>query len=320
MRIFSVLLLCLSAIATTATAQTFPDKSRALRFIVPFGAGSSVDMMARAYAKVLADTDGVNVVVENKPGAETVMGVQQLLAGPRDGYSLMLTSSSTVTLNPVMTPHLSYEVSRDLIPLTGLGKVVVVMNLGPSTSFKTAREFIAAAKANPGKYTCGSASANSRLSCELLQSLAQIKLVNVPYKATAAGLTALAGGEIDMMFADPGSSTPLWQTGRIRGLAQSGSVRTPTLPQIPTLREEGVADYEVVAWFASYYPAGTPPHAVAAMRQIMLKATKTKTITDTLSGMGLEPMLLVGDELAALNRKEIDMWTKVIREANIKFN
>lgn len=320
LRIVRSILLGLAFVATAASAQTYPDKSKVFKFILPFGAGSSVDMLARAYVKVLAETEGLNVVVENKAGAETVLGVQSLLAAPKDGYSMMLTTSSTMTLNPVMTPNLPYDVFKDLTPLVGVGKVVVALNLGTSTPFKTAREFIAAAKSNPGKYTCGSASANSRLSCELLQSQAGIKLVNVPYKATAAGLTALAAGEIDMMFADPGSSTPLWQSGRIRAVAQSGVTRTPGLPQVPTLREEGVPDYEVVAWFASYMASGTPPQTVEAMRQVLIRASRTKAIADTLVSLGLEPMPLVGDDLTKLNRKEIDLWSKVIREANIKFN
>lgn len=320
MRILRPFLLVLAFIATAASAQTYPDKAKVFKLIVPFGAGSSGDQLARTYAKVLADNEGFNVIVENKAGAESVLGVQALLASAKDGYSMMLTSSSTMTLNPVMMPNLPYDGFRDLTPLVGVGKVIVVMNLGPSTPFKTGREFIAAAKANPGKYTCGSASANARLSCELLQSVAGIKLVNVPYKATAAGLTGLAGGEIDMMFADPGSSKPLWQSGRIRAIAQSGATRTPTLPEVPTLREEGVADYEVVAWFASYFPAGTPAQAVTTMRQILQKAATTKAITDTLTSMGLEPMPLVGDELTKFNRMEIDKWSKLIREANIRLN
>ena len=320
MRILPSILLATAFLAPTGvSAQTYPDNAKVVKIIVPFGTGSSVDMLARAYSKVLSETEGINVIVDNKAGAETVVGVQALLASPKDGYTMLLTTSSTMTLNPVMTPNLPYDVFRDLTPLVGVGKVVVAMNLGPSTTFKTAREFIAAAKASPGKYSCGSASANSRLSCELLQSQAGIKLLNVPYKATAMGLTALAGGEIDMMFADPGSATPLWQGGRIRAVAQSGVTRTPTLPQVPTLREEGLPDYEVVAWFASYFPAGTPAPAVTAMRQILRKATQSKLITDTVTGMGLEPMPLVGDELTKLNRNEIDKWTKVIREANIKF-
>ncbi len=202
--------------------------------------------------------------------------------------------------------------------MNGIGTVIVVMNLGPSTTFKTAREFIAAAKAQPGKYTCGSATANARLSCELLQNQAGIKLVNVPYKATAAGITALASGEIDMMFADPGSSAAQWQSGRIRGLAQSGPTRTKSLPNIPTLREEGVSAYEVVAWFAMYFPANVPRETTVAMRDLLKRAAHTKLVEDTLAKASLEPMSLVGDELTALNRKEVAMWTKVVRAANIK--
>ena len=161
MHILHTLILGTALIASSAFAQTYPDTSKTVKIIVPFGAGSSGDILARVYSKVLAETAGLNVIVDNKAGAETVIGVQSLLSSAKDGYSMLLTTSSTMTLNPIMTPNLPYDVFRDLTPLVGVGKVVVAMNLGPSTNFKTAREFIAAAKASPSKYSCGSASANS---------------------------------------------------------------------------------------------------------------------------------------------------------------
>ncbi|HSV79394.1 MAG TPA: tripartite tricarboxylate transporter substrate binding protein [Ramlibacter sp.] len=320
MRILRYLILGLSLVTATAWSQGYPDKSRPIRIIVPSGAASSSDLLARAYGKAMAEVAGLNVIVENKPGAETVLGVQALLAAPPDGYTMMLSSSSTQTLNVVMIPNLPYDPFRDFAPLVGVGTVATVMSLGPSTPAKTAREFIAAARANPGKLTCASATANARLSCELLQSLARIKLLNVPYKTTAAAVTAVAAGEADMVFADPSSSAAQWQTGRLRPVAGSGARRIPGLPNVPPLREEGVAEYDVTAWFATYFPAKTPPEVVATMRDILQKANKTKLMADTLAGFSMEPLNLVGDQLTALNRREVDMWAKVVKAANLKPN
>lgn len=306
------------ALATAAQAQTYPDKGRPIRIIVPSGAASVVDLLARAYAKALTDTSGLNVVVENKPGAELVIGVQAFMASAPDGYTLMLTSSSSQTLNPVMIPNLPYDPLKDMVPVTGVSKGGLVMNMGASTSFKTAREFVAAARAHPGKYTCASASTTTRLACELLQATAGIKLLNVPYKATAAAVTAVSGGEADVIFVDAGSARAQWQSGRLRGVAVTQTTRMSTLPLLPTLREEGLQDFDLTAWYAAYVPLRTPPDTVATLRDAFRKAAATKAIAETLSNFSMEPLDLVGDDLTALNRSEIEMWTRIVRAQSIR--
>jgi tripartite-type tricarboxylate transporter receptor subunit TctC len=310
--------LFLALLAAGAKAQSFPDPSKPIRIIVPAGAASVTDLLARAYAKAITETSSVNVVVENKAGAEMVIGVQAFMGSPPDGYTLMFTTSSSQVLNPVMLPNLPYDPLKSMVPLHGLGRSGLVMNLGPSTPFQTPREFIAAAKANPGKYTCASASTTTRLGCELLAATAGIKLLNVPYKATAAGLTAVSSGEVDVMFVDAGSARALWQTGRLRGVGVTQTTRMPTLPNLPTLREEGAADYELTAWYGAYAPLGTPPDVVATLRNILRKAGSTKAIADTLTSFSSEPLDLVGDDLAAMNRREIEKWGKFVREQGIK--
>jgi tripartite-type tricarboxylate transporter receptor subunit TctC len=317
-RIFRWLLLGLAFAAATAQAQTYPDSSKVVRIIVASGVASASDLLARTYAKAITEVSGLNVIVDNKPGAETVIGVQALLASPPDGYTMMLVSSSTVTLNVIMLPNLPYDPFKDLVPLTGVAKAQLAMNLGAKTTFKTARDFIAAAKANPGKYTCASATTTTRLACELLQTTAGIEMLLVPYKATAAGVMALASGEADVMFADPSSVSSQWQTGRVRPVAVTGAARLPSLPNIPTLREQGVPEYELSAWFATYFPAGTPPQIAAAMREILRKASKTKLMADSLNTFAMESLELAGEQLTYMNRREVDMWTKVLKQANTK--
>jgi tripartite-type tricarboxylate transporter receptor subunit TctC len=307
----------LASLGGTAMAQSYPDKSKPLRIVLPQGPGSASDVVTRALAKAITDVSGINVVVEYKPGAETVIGIQAMLTAPADGYTMTMVSSSTPVLNPIMIPNLPYDPLRDFIPLVGISKVMLAFNLGPSTPFKSVREFVAAAKANPGKYTFGSSTTTTRLCGELLQTLAGIQLLNVPYKTTAAGLTALAGGEVDLMFADASSVRPLWDSGRVRYLAFSGGTRSTLMSQVPTMKEEGVADYDLVAWFATYFAARTPPEAVSAMREILRKAVKTPGFMEMLNKANMEPMDLEGEEINAMTRREIETYTKVLRAANL---
>ncbi len=246
--------------------------------------------------------------------------MQAFLASPPDGYTLMITSSSAVTLGPVTLPNIPYDPVKDFVPLVGLGKTPFLVTLGPSTTFKTAREFIAAARANPGKYTCASASASTRMACELLQAKANIKLLNVPYKAAGAAMTAVAAGEADTYITDPGSAKALWDAGRVRVVAVTGTTRAPTMAQLPTLLEEGVTDYNLPVWFAAYMPTKTPPEVAAVMRDILQKAIRSKVVADMLTGASIEPLDVAGADLTAMTRAEIDMWNNLIRTANIKLN
>ena len=316
MRWLRFLMLCLAIVSSAAGAQTFPDRSKPLKIILPQGPGSASDVVTRAFAKAITDVSGMNVVIDYKPGAETLIGVQALMSSPPDGYTLMLVSSSTPVLNPVMIPNLAYDPLRDFIPLIGISKVTLVFNLGPSTPFKSVRDFVAAAKAQPGKYSFASATSTSRLAGELLQSLAGIQLLNVPYKTTAAGMTAVAAGEVDLMMADASSARPLWDSGRVRPIAVTTGTRSSSLP-LPTIREDGVPDYDVTAWFATYFAARTAPEIVTAMRDILRKAAKTPGFQDALARANMDPLDLSGDEINALTRKEIDMWTKIVRAANL---
>lgn len=318
MRLLRYFILGLSILAGAASAQSYPDKSKPIRIVLPQGPGSASDVVTRALAKAITDTSGLTVVVDYKPGAETVIGVQSLLNSPSDGYTMLLVSSSTPVLNVVMIPHLQYDPFKDFIPLVGVSKAMLAMNLGVSTPFKTAREFIAAAKANPGKYTVASSTTTTRLAGELLQVQAGIKLLNVPYKATAAGATAVAAGEVDLMMVDPSSISMHWQSGRARPVAVSGSARLKAFPNLPTLLEEGVPDYDVTAWFATYFARGTPPEVSAAMREILRKAAKAPSFTETLAKVGMEPLELEGEAITDLTRKEVDMWTKVVKAANLR--
>jgi len=312
-----LLVLALVFFAELSIAQAYPDKSRPFKILVAQGPGSTSDAIARGLAKAITDETGWPAIVDFKPGAEGIVGVQALMNGPADGYSLLLVSSSTTVLNPVLVPNLPYDPLRDFTPLVGLSRTVVVFNLGPSTPFKTAREFFAAAKANPGKYTFGSSTTTTRLAGELVQARAGVKLLNVPYKTTAAAVTALVGGEVDLVLADASSLRPQWDGGRARPLAVTSATRSPAMPNLPTLREEGAESYELTSWYGTYAHARTPPEIAAALRQILRRATKAPAFTDMLAKGSMDPYDASGDEISAAIRREIDTAAKTLRAVNL---
>lgn len=315
MRMFHFLVaLATGFAAATASADAFPDRSKIFKIILPQGPGSAADGLARAYARALAEVANLNVIVDYKPGAEAIIGVQALKSSAPDGYTMMLSSSSTQVTNVLLVPNLPYDPFTDFAPLTGVSRAVLTLSFARTSPFTTAREFIAAARAQPGKYTIASSTSSNRLAGELLQSSAGIKLLNVPYKTTGAAVTALAAGQVDAMLVDPASASA---TDRVRPVATSGSARARSLPALPTLREEGVSGYEMTAWYSLYYPAKTPADVAAAMREILRKAARTAVVVDALRKAQMEPLDLTGDEVTALNRRELDALGKVVRAANL---
>ena len=311
--------LCLAAalLAGIVFAQAYPDRARPIRIIVPTGPASAIDLLARAYGKGMTDVAGINTIIDNKPGAEGVIGMQAFTASPADGYTMLVVSSSLVSLNPIMIPNLPYDPLKDLTPISTISKAGLVMNLGASTTFKSGREFIAAARANPGKYTCAISTTTLRMACEFLRAKAGIKLLIVPYKTTAAAMLALASGESDLLFVDAGSSIAQWKTGRVRGVMVTTPERLRSLPELPTTKEEGVPEFLMSAWYAAYFPKGTPPVIVAKMQEIVRSVATRPEMRETLATFVHEPLELMGEEVTALNKREIEDWSKLVRSHRI---
>ena len=313
MKLFHFLALVLLVVSSSTLAQTYPDKSRSLKIIVPFGAGSSQDLLARSVGRGITDVSGVPVFVENKPGAEAVIGMQAAKNSRPDGYTLLLTNSSAQVLNVHTLPQLPYDPVADFVPLVGIAKFSLVMNATPSLPFKSVRELIEAARSNPGKYTYASATASTRVAMEMFERQAGIKLKHIPYKTMADATTALVGGQVDLLMNDVATVVSYYKSGQLRPLATTGPTRMSALPNVPTLREAGLTDYELTGWVATYFPANTSPAIVATMRDILSKAAKTRYVVDALALASFEPLELSGDQLTALQRAESDKWGKLLR-------
>lgn len=310
------LAIALAAVSTVATAQApaFPDPGKPLRFVVPFGAGSGIDLMARAYGRAMAEQAGVNAVVDNKPGAEGVIGIEAAKIAAPDGYTLLWGNLSTHVLNAHMLPSISYDPLTDFIPVAATENVSLVINAGPSTKFATLKEAINAARANPGKLTFGSGSASTRLCMEMLEHLAGIKLMSVPYKTQAQAAAALAGGEIDFLVTDVPTAVPFYNSGRLRPLASTGRSRLSALPNVPTAREQGVADYDFSAWHAVFVPARTPAPVIEKLQVLLRNAARSKYATDVLTSKGSDAMNMDSAQLSAMIKKDLDGWGQLLRD------
>ncbi|VFR49264.1 Putative extracytoplasmic tricarboxylate-binding receptor of a tripartite transporter, in cluster with DUF1446 [plant metagenome] len=310
-------LLTLSTLAPLAAAQSnFPNKP--ITFIVPFAAGSATDQIGRAIGQGVTEQTQQPVVIENRPGASAMIGAQTAARAAPDGYTILITTNTTHAANEHLYKSLSYDPVKDYAPLTLLGKGGQIMVVNPKSQAKTVAEFIAMAKNAPGKLSFGSGSSSSRIAGELLQQMANIKLLHVPYKSNPLAVTDLLGGQIDTMITDTATGLPQVASGKLRALGVTGPNRSPLAPDVPTIAESGVPGYEMGYWFAAYAPAGTPPEVVSRLHELLSKATESKAARQFYSQTGTDPAVSTPKELAAFQAEESRKWGDIIRRAGIQ--
>jgi tripartite-type tricarboxylate transporter receptor subunit TctC len=295
-------------LSAVGAAQAFPDKS--ISVVVPFGAGTSVDVHARDFASALGNIVKQPVVIDNRPGAEGTIGALAVINAQPDGHTLLFTSSSIPVLDPVMKKNQQFDPVKDFTPVCTVGRTSTVMNITGSSSIKTASDLIAIAKAQPGKITFAYSSATTRLAGELFQQAAGVKFTGVPYKTSVAGLTDVGGGQVDLFFIDDVSAAPLYQSGRLRPLAVSGAS--------PSATEIGVPGYLIQPWFGVYASVKTPPVAVAQLREVMMQAMKSSVATANIEKRGLSPLLICGDAMTKFQMDEISLWREITKKAGIE--
>jgi tripartite-type tricarboxylate transporter receptor subunit TctC len=306
--------LCVAAIAQ---AQGFPE--RPIHLLIPYGAGSSTDQLARILAEAITAETRQPVIVENKPGAEGAIGVQAAAAAPADGYTVLVTTNSTQIVNVHLYKKLPYDPITDFVAVRTLGQSALGMTVNAASPFQSVGEFLAAARRDPGKLTFGSATATTRLAGEMLQQLAGVRLLNVPYKANAATVTALIGGEIDVMFSDTALVIPHAKAGgRLRILGVTGLRRMAALPDVPTLKESGVPDYYLTFWYGAWVPAKTPGPIVARIDELLAKAMKSPAAQAFLKNGGADNFDLSGDAFAKFQVDEIARFGRLVKAANME--
>ena len=314
--------LAFSAVAATlaaagaAHAQAFPDKP--ITFVVPFAAGTATDQIARALGNNITLETKQSVVIDNKAGASGFIASQYVAKAAPDGYTVLITTNTTHAANEHLYKKLPYDPVKDFAPVTGLGKGGQIMVVNPSFPAKTVAEFVALAKKEPGKYSFGSGSSSSRMAGELLQQMADIKLLHVPYKSNTLAVTDLLGGQINMMITDTATGLPQVKSGKLRALGMSSAARSPLAPDVPTIAEAGVKGYEMGYWFAAYAPAKTPPAVVKRLNKLLVAAARSEAAKKSFyEPTGTEVFTTSPEDMAKFQSSESQKWGRIVKAAGI---
>ncbi|OYX87566.1 MAG: ABC transporter substrate-binding protein [Azorhizobium sp. 32-67-21] len=289
-----------------------------MRFVVPFAAGSATDTLARVLGQSVSSQLGQPVVVENVPGANGQIAASQVARAAPDGYTVLITSNSTHAANQSLVKKLTYDHVKDFEPITKLGTITLALVVNPNVPAKTTQELIAYAKANPGKLTFGAGSTSSRIAVEMLKSITSVNMVYVPYKSNPQAVSDLLGGQIDLMFADISTTLPSARAGKLKALGVSSAERSPLAPELPTMREAGIAGYELTAWFAAFAPAKTPKDAIDILNKAMVTAMGDKAVSTALVAAGIEPSSSSAADLAAFVDSETKKWAGITKAAGIE--
>jgi tripartite-type tricarboxylate transporter receptor subunit TctC len=313
----SFLTLVALGFALTANAQTYPSKP--IKAIVPFAAGSATDQIGRAFAAHMSQTLGQPIVIENKAGVNGMLGADAVAKSPNDGYTILVGTNSTNAALKSLMKSLPYDQDTAFAPLGYLGSVPLIIAVNNNVPAKTLREFVDMAKAKPEYVTFAYASTSQQVSSEVLASMAGIKMTPVPYKSGPAAMTDLLGGQVMMFSADLAVTLPQVKAGKIRGLAITSTKRSAAIPEVPTVNEAlGIKDYELIAYFAMFAPAGTPPAIVNRLNQAINAAANSKEIQDKFASLGFAIDPGTPQDLARRNTAETAKWAKAIRDAKIE--
>ncbi|TAJ85704.1 MAG: tripartite tricarboxylate transporter substrate binding protein [Reyranella sp.] len=303
-------------LAMPAVAQDYPSKP--IKIITAFGPGTATDIAARAIGQDIAVQTGQTVVIDNKPGAEGQIAAQAAASAAPDGYTLFFTTQTTQAINPHVYKSLAYDPVKSFAPVAGItlgAQVVMVRNDLPA---KTIQEFVALAKAQPGKLSFGSGNGSSRGGAELFRIMTGIDLLGVPYKTQPQAITDLLGGRIDIIFSDFTVGLPPVLDGRARGLAVTSKQRIPGLEQFPTVDESGVPGFEMWAWTAMYAPAGTPKPIIDKLNALVRQAAKSPAYLNLLKANYGISFVGSPEELAAFQATETKKWAEIVSVAGMK--
>lgn len=302
---------------TDLFAQAYPSKP--LRMILPFPPGGPTDLLGRTLGAKMAENIGHAVVIDNRPGAGGNLGVELAAKSAPDGYTMVL-SSPLIAIAPSLYARLNYDPVKDLAPISLAAAVQNVMIVHPSVPAKTLKEFIAMAKANPGKFNFGSGGSGttSHLAPELLKSLAKINMVHVPFKGTGVGMIGLMSGQVDTLFIAAPIAAPQVNAGKVRALVVLAEKRTAALPNVPTTKEAGVDDYVVPLWYGLLASAGTQRDYIMKLNGEIAKALAAKDVIDKFASAGIDPMPSSPEQFSSFIRTETVRYAKVIKDAGIK--
>ncbi|MCW5604839.1 MAG: tripartite tricarboxylate transporter substrate binding protein [Burkholderiales bacterium] len=301
------------ALSAGAAESAYPTK--AVRIVVPYTPGGGVDLIGRIAAQELAKVLGQQVIVDNRPGGSTIIGADAVAKASPDGHTLLVTSHSTHAFLPNTRTKVPYDPDRDFEPVSLLVSQPFVLVVHPSMPVRSIKELMALAKARPGDLTYSSSgiATGTHFSGELLRALGNIDIRHIPYKGGAQSFTALAGGEVSMSFGSIAAASSFVKAGRLRMIALTGLRRSPAVPELPTIAEEGLPGYQMTAWTAMFAPGGTPGNTVERLGSEVAKAFKTQTVRDRLVPLGYDIEASSPGELGAYVRKERALYGKLMK-------
>ncbi len=305
------------AAAAPSTAQDYP--SHPIKMIVPFGAGGPTDIFTRLLAEELRKALKQPFVLENRPGAGTIIGTEAAAKSPPDGYTVLMISA-TQTTTETLVPSKPYKLLRDFVPVASLLNSELVMVVHPSVPVNTVKDFIALAKSKPGalNYASSGVGSNYHMAGELFKNLTGTDILHVPYKGSSGARNDIISGQIEMMFDSVPSMAPMIQAGRVKALGTTGKMRSAILPDVPTLSEAGVPGYEATIWIGVMAPAGTPQPIVTLLNTEINKILARADVVEAWTKQGATAMSMTPEQFGDYVQSEIDKWARVINANGIK--
>jgi len=308
-----------ASFALPAAAQTGDYPKRPVRIIVPQTAGGAVDIVARAIAQKLSEAWGQQVIIDNRPGANGIIGIEAVAKSKPDGYTLAAPFTSVLTINPFVYKKLPYDAFKDFAPVMQSVVNVIVLVVHPSLPVRSVKELVALGKSRPGDIVYGSFGVGNltHLAGELLRMETGMKMVHVPYKGESPAVTDLIGGQYMLLFSTSAGVKAHINEGRLRLLATGGEKRAAAYPNAPTMAESGFPGAGVVGWSGLAMPAGTPPEIVQKFSREAARHVRSPEMVERLTALGAEPVGSTPEEFTAFIKSEADKWSRVIREAGI---
>jgi len=317
--VFRSLAVLLAAMLGTSAALAQPYPNKPIKAVVPFAPGSATDQIGRAFAAKMSETLGQTIVVDNKPGVNGMLGADAVAKSPPDGYTILIGTNSTNAALKSLMKKLPYDQDTAFVPVAYMGSVPLIVAINNDVPAKNLRELVDLAKSKPGHVTFASASTSQLVSSEMLAGMAGIKMTNVPYKSGPAAMTDLIGGQVMLFTADFAVMLPQVKGAKIRGLAVTSTKRSPAIPELPTVNEAlGLKDYELIAYFAVFAPAGTPPDIVAKLNQAVNAAANSKEVQEKFAPIGFVVEPGTPEALAQRSKVETAKWAKAIKDAKIE--
>jgi tripartite-type tricarboxylate transporter receptor subunit TctC len=304
---------------TPSTAgQAYPVKP--VRVVVPFSAGGTTDILSRLYAQKLSTSTGQQFIVDIRSGAGGTIGTEIVAKAPPDGYTIKIGSTSSIAVSPNLYPKLSFDLLKDLAPVSHFASAPIVLAMHPSVPAKNMRELIALAKAKPRELNFASSGNGSSLHLcgEYLKYLAKIDMVHVPYKGVGTALPDLVAGQVQLLFSDMAPFVPYVKTGKLRVLAVTTGKRSRLYPELPTIAESGVPGYDLAGWYGAMAPAATPRPIIDRLHAEFAKAMRAQDMQERYVGLGVEPVESTPEQFGAYIRSELGKWGEIIKRSGTK--